>query len=306
MQPKITATITCVKCGGTLTGSENSFTIACPFCGTEYTVSIAAAVAEPTDIDERIGRLLACVLDGNPRERDEAVIDLSKIRDARLVMPVIAAMKRLQQRIDQSGAYEELNPFYFALNKIIMYIGIPEAVEPLVACLRDDDDSIRGLAAIALREAVAPAAVEPLIAAAKDPDSSVRSSAVLALGSYSDERIPGVLMAALNDQSPRVIEAALRSLCKLRCAEATAQIIAIFNTRTERYEDHTSWDDVRKVAAWALTDIRNDAAVKTLVEAADDEDPKVREWVRQGLESVCYTIKDAAMKQRIEGILKKA
>jgi HEAT repeat protein len=303
MQPKIVTSITCVKCGGVMTGSEKEFTVTCPYCAVEYIISIAATVVLPADIDERVRQLLACVLDGNPRERHEAALELEKIRDARIIPPVIEAMDVLWKRMDKIGSYEELNPLYFALRKIILYIGIPEAAENLIKLLSDENSNVRDLAASALMRAVNPAAVEPLIRAAADPDLNVRASAAMALGSYSDERIHPVLVSLLDDKSPRVIEAALRSAGKVKCTDAAERVIVIFNTKNERYEDHTSWDDVRRAAVCALSDICTDETVMVLIDALKDDKPMIRNAILQELQSLQYRVENKTIKNRIENIL---
>ncbi len=299
MQPLITTTITCLRCGGTLSGSENRFTVTCPYCATEYTVSIEATVVEPVDIKDRIGRLLACVLDGNPRERGEAVLELAKIKTPEMIPPVVETMKVLNSRMSLPGQMKELQPLYAALNNIVLKIGLPEAADPLIALLRDESGIFRQTAANALGNINSPAAVEPLMEAASDPDAWVRTGAARSLGAYSDPRIPGVLLAVLEDPSLRVREAAVRSLGTLKYGEAEGVISGILKTTRDDYNDNTSWSDVRKAAVWALSDIRSESAVKTLVDAAEDGDAMVRAAVIQELESIWYTVKDGKLKRRI-------
>jgi len=57
----------------------------------------------------------------------------------------------------------------------------PRAVDPLIACLRDDSNEVRWVAAIALGEIEDPRANEPLLQALKDPDKYVRYGAAFAL-----------------------------------------------------------------------------------------------------------------------------
>lgn len=57
----------------------------------------------------------------------------------------------------------------------------PRSVEHLVACLSDDSNEVRWVAAIALGEIEDPTAVEPLLQALRDPDKYVRYGAAFAL-----------------------------------------------------------------------------------------------------------------------------
>ena len=64
-------------------------------------------------------------------------------------------------------------------------LGDVRAVEPLIACLKDQDKDIRAIAADALGELEDARAVEPLIACLKDQNSDVRYSAADALGNWA-------------------------------------------------------------------------------------------------------------------------
>jgi len=101
LHPKITTTITCVKCGGSITGGDKQYLVVCPYCGVEYQISISAVVVEHVDIEEKIKTLLACVLSGNPREREDASLELAKLKDGRIVEPAASAFKDLLLRDDR-------------------------------------------------------------------------------------------------------------------------------------------------------------------------------------------------------------
>ena len=74
-----------------------------------------------------------------------------------------------------------------------------DKVGTLIQWLKDEDNSIRVLAAEELGEIKDTRAVEPLIAALQDNDRSVRSSAAVALGEIKDARAVGPLIAELKD-----------------------------------------------------------------------------------------------------------
>ena len=85
LQTRITTTITSVKCGGDIHGGDRQYLTVCPYCGVEYQLSISAVVVEHVDIEEKIKSLVACVTGGNPREREEASLELAKLKDGRIV-----------------------------------------------------------------------------------------------------------------------------------------------------------------------------------------------------------------------------
>jgi hypothetical protein len=79
-----------------------------------------------------------------------------------------------------------------------------EAVEPLIAALKDSDDKVRRSAAEALGKIGDSCAVEPLIAALKDSDYEVRWQAREALGKMGDPRAVEPLVVALKDSDYEV------------------------------------------------------------------------------------------------------
>jgi HEAT repeat protein len=91
-------------------------------------------------------------------------------------------------------------------------IGDPDAVEPLIGVLRDDNPSVRMSAAEALGQIGDVRAVEPLIAARKEASWSVRRAAAEALGRIGDPDATDALTAALEDHDSNVRRAATESL----------------------------------------------------------------------------------------------
>lgn len=187
MQPKITTTITCVKCGGTITGTDKEFLVRCPYCGVEYQISISAVVVQPSDIEEKIHTLIGCAIDGNPRECAEACLELAKIKDPRVVKPVIAAIKKLFSRVED---YARTQPANDALRDILKNMDNPAAVGTLNDALRDESGNIRQLAAYALEKIGDPSSAQPLIDAADDPDVNVRGAVIGALGGHQGRQGP--------------------------------------------------------------------------------------------------------------------
>jgi HEAT repeat protein len=130
--------------------------------------------------------------------RQAAAEALGKIGDARVVEPLIAALKDTDKDVRQAAAV--------ALGKI----GDARAVEPLIAALKDEERDVRAVATEALVK-IGTLAVEPLIAALKDRDSDVRQAAYV-LGEIGDARAVEPLIAALGDERSDVRQAAAKAL----------------------------------------------------------------------------------------------
>ena len=122
-------------------------------------------------------------------------------------------------------------------------IGDAEAVEPLVAGLRDDNPSVRLAAAEALGRIGDAGALVPLIAALKSPAVDIRKAAAESLGQIGDAGSLGPLTAALRDASWSVRRAAAEALGKIGDAGAVEALKVAF-------EDLDS--NVRRAAADAL------------------------------------------------------
>jgi HEAT repeat protein len=88
----------------------------------------------------------------------------------------------------------------------------PRAIEPLIAILAGSDERLRTTAARTLGRIGDPRAREPLIVALKAPEVTVRAAAATALGRLGDPGAVGRLTGALEDESLLVREAAKKAL----------------------------------------------------------------------------------------------
>ena len=122
-------------------------------------------------------------------------------------------------------------------------IGDPDAVEPLIGVLRDDNPSVRMSAAEALGQIGDVRAVEHLLAALKSPAVEVRKSAAEALGQIGDVRAVEPLIAAMKEASWSVRRAAAEALGRIGDPDATDALTAAL-------EDHDS--NVRRAATESL------------------------------------------------------
>lgn len=91
--------------------------------------------------------------------------------------------------------------------------GHPSDVESITPYLRDETSFVRWEAAMALERLHHPDAVDPLIDVLRDDeDADVRLAAARALGQYAEERVFEALVGALNDRQYSVVRQTLRSL----------------------------------------------------------------------------------------------
>ncbi len=271
----------------------------------EYQVSISAVVISPADVEEKIRTLIACVIGGNPRERDEACLELAKIRDARIVAPAINAWKTLF-RVESHEEYTNLASARDILQKTIEEIDDPAAAGPLIEALGDEIPSIRMFAIRALEKIGGPSSLDALLRLAGDPGQEARSSALYTLAAFDDGRIPGVLISALEDKRFHVKSSALWSLGRLRCRESAEKIISILeNNSVTANDDGIPWSKVRVSAASYLGEIGDDAAATPLLRAIDDSDSEVRESSRYAVTRIRLITSDQSISAAIDNALKE-
>lgn len=162
-----------------------------------------------------------------------------------------------------------------------------EAVEQLVAALKDTAWQVRAQAAYALfqRGGDSRQVIEALSAAMNDDAWQVREQAVFALGhkGSSEADVVKPLIAALRSEDARVRAGAAGSLW--HCADSSA-----FDPLMEALKDENP--KVRENAANTLGNRAGDREVQLLIAARDDSDARVREGVRQALDVI---------KQRMRG-----
>jgi HEAT repeat protein len=292
----------CLNCGAILTGAERDFVLCCTHCGSEYQVSLQLVHQDTVDVEQRIDDLIDCVLRGNDRERSEACLELRKIRDARVVKPVIRAIKELFGRCDDYRKYQAAQD---ALRDMLMEMKDPGAAEVLAGALRDESINIRQLAAMALENIGAPSTAEALCEAARDESAHVRAAAVHALGSIQDQRVLPTVEAAMEEGDYSIKMAAISSLGRLRHRPSARRIGEILlDTNGMESPGRVSWNEVRHKAAYALADMGGDEAAGYLLEALDDRDEKIRDTCRIRLGALRKTVGDATLGKTIERALK--
>ena len=116
--------------------------------------------------------------------RKYAIKALGKIRDERVLEPLIAQLRSDEFKEDATDALVEL--------------GQP-ALETLVKALKDKDENVRKQAVIALGRIQDPAAIDALIEMLQDKDWFIRLTAAAALEKIGDERGRDAIKPLLRD-----------------------------------------------------------------------------------------------------------
>lgn len=128
--------------------------------------------------------------------------------------------------------------------------------------LRSKDVSVRRKAAAALAESLPRAAFRALSDAVRDADPVVRATCITALGRYSEDRRIEPLLAALRDDEPEVVKAALGGLRKTldpRVGSAATRLIrhddAAVRGLAAQILDQHAWQprDQEDIAWWHIS-----------------------------------------------------
>ena len=247
--------------------------------------------------------------------RRAAAEALGKLKDARAVVPLIAALedestavrREAAEALGKSGDARAVEPLIVALRDKVTDVRLnaaealgelkdARAVEPLIAALEDSDNNVCKAAEGALVKIGTPA-VEPLIA--KLGDRRVRKSAIDVLVKIGTPAVEP-LSAALADRDSRVRESAASALDALNWKPVQDKDGVAYWIANEKWDKcievgkpaidpliallkDSEWS-VRKEAAGALgqigarlgTDALGGHGVKALIDALEDD----VEWVR--------------------------
>ena len=179
-------------------------------------------------------------------------------------------------------------------------IGAHEAVEPLIAALKDKSRDVRKAAAGALAQIGDPAAVDPLIAALDDVNEAVRIQAAQALARIGDARAVDALSALLNDRDVKIREEAAKAMYDLgwrpkrdRVSAAYwiargnwGECVGIGSAASEAVSYALArFTEQRQQAIDALGRIGDTRAIQTLIAQAERDKPAA-ERARQALAKI--------------------
>ncbi len=194
-----------------------------------------------------------------------ALEDLKQFNLARSVELLLSCLQDPRLEIGETAAWA------------LAYLGDIRAVEPLLACLRQEQNITKRMRIMgALGQLGDGRAVEPLLAclsqAQRAHERSSAVSAVQALGQVGNERATGPLLACLEGEwdgptRPVGVEAA-QALGRLRNARAVEPLCTHLQDRSP---------EVRRAASRALEQLGDHRAVEPLLTSLRDPDPGIRE-----------------------------
>ena len=248
-----------------------------------------------------IDELITQLQDPNPDVRSGAVSALGKSGESTTVAPLITALQD-ESELVRGYALQGLKD-----------IG-PPAVPLLIVALKNPDRKVRRKASCViddigyeLKEVGDFQAVEPLIAALKDPTSVVRSHSVTALGKIGG---PQALPAVISALKTEAVRSALDIGVCYRAIEALHRLgktAAEHLTHALKHQDKA----IRRKAATLLGKTGEAGAVDLLIIALNDEHPRVRSRAAHALgrignpsavNALTVAIRDAAPNVRINAL----
>jgi HEAT repeat protein len=178
---------------------------------------ILTAAASEQNAGDRIDSLIKKMQSKRANVRSGTVAELGKIKDPRVVTPLIAALKDADSYVRGQAA------------STLGEIGDRRAVQPLITVLRDDDYLyVRQESAKALGKIKDSSAVHPLIKALNDESPDVREEAAKALigiGPPANE----ILNRALKENDVRVVADAYYFFIFTGEPESEAALIGALN-----------------------------------------------------------------------------
>jgi len=210
---------------------------------------------------------IALTKDPSGRIRSEAVDALGYSEDKEVIHDLIELLNNDPDWRVRCSAAE-------ALCRLGVKLGAKEAIEPLIASLKDPDSYVRYCAADALGELGAKEAIEPLIALLKDKDDRVRGISAEALGKLGAKKAVKPLIDFLTnaltnarDRSARLY--AIWSLGKIGDKEAVKPLIDLT-------KDRDRGDLIRIKAIQALIQLNAKEAIPNLRELLNEVKSEMR------------------------------
>lgn len=205
--------------------------------------------------------LIAALQDSDAHVREHVVIALGIIKDPRAVEALIAVLRDPVSNVRREAAAS------------LGEMKDPRAADALIVAFKDSDVNVRGKAAEAVVSIGAPA-VEPLLAALTESDANVRACAAITLGEIKDPRSVDALIATLKDADAKVRGWAAVSLGAITDHRALESLMAALKDANA---------GVRVYAARSLSVFKDPRAIDDLIAAFKDPEASVRGWAARGL-----------------------
>jgi HEAT repeat protein len=189
------------------------------------------------------------------QERQQAAIELSRIKDEQLIQPLLAALHDSDSTVRANAAAG------------LGHNAASDAVEPLIALLRDADDIVRERAATALAQIGDERAIDPMIDALDDSNTWTRNRIIYILGASKNPRAIEPLIIQLDSDNPSTQGVAAWALGAMGDKRAKEPLIGLLQDANF---------SVRGNAAWALGELADESLIPVLLLMLEDKSPEVR------------------------------
>jgi len=261
--------------------------------------TVARALAELKD-PRAIEPLTVIATKNTDSQAETAILALGEFKDSRAIATLIEVLTRSGKDYDRAES---------ALGRIG-----PTAIPALLAAVKSAEPARRARVLDALGWIDNPQATDALVESTKDPDPRVRKAAVGGLTGHwavpgmllspfdlqegfrliqqrrspappRDPRVPGLLMAALQDSDEGVQSAAAEGLGTLKVGAAVEPLTALLRKLQAGGQISPSWTQaaLRQNIATALGRIGDARAVNALITALADPNGEVRSHITRSL-----------------------
>ena len=224
------------------------------------------------EIDTEVGQWSAQLKSGDPEQRREAAMQLSRIEGNAATSALVSALT---------------DPSPLVRGAVAASLGEradPSVASPLGARLTSDKDAfVRKTAAYALGRFSGTERTAALLAALKDKDPEVRGAAAVSLGDHAESAAVAPLAAALSDKSAFVRAQTARAL-GVNGSGARQAVPTLIGLLTSDQDG-----EVKRQAATALGSIGDRSALQALDRATRDSDPYLAQAARDSIRMVDRT-----------------
>jgi HEAT repeat protein len=218
------------------------------------------------EIETEVAHWSAQLKSGDPEERREAAMKLSRIEGSAATSSLVSALT---------------DPSPLVRGAVVASLGEradTSVASPLAARLTSDKDAfVRKTAAYALGRFSGTERTAALLAALKDKDPEVRGAAAVSLGDHAESAAVVPLAAALSDKNAFVRAQAARAL-GVNGSAARQTVPTLIGLLAS---DHDG--EVKRQAATALGSIGDHSALQALDRATHDSDPYLAQAARDSI-----------------------
>ncbi len=293
----------CKQCGAGLKQAKSSGFYECQFCGTIFEETDGQSELIKKDILSYADNLLDRIMKGEDPVRLAACMDIQKIHDYRIILPIAGVLPDLMKYSDRART-KTTGDAIDALSNTIKNIGDPRAVDILIDLLQNKNSYLHQIAAFALEKLPDQKALIPLLEALNSGDRYLRSAAAGALGPLGDIKAVEPLMNALKDSSHYVKNSAAGALAKIGDTRAIPELIKLLkNKKIDEKDEFGNIVSIRLTTVRALGDIGDDTAAHILLKIFKEDDPGIRSAVNWTLWRIGDRSNDQSVKRKINKVV---